>query len=406
MKKFLLYIALILALPGQSVAEWEIVNNMPNPRHGLSAVTLGNRIYLIGGQEMPGNMGQGLTTVTAFEPQTNSWDESPADLNHGRTYGFATVYDSAIYIFGGRNQQNYISSVEKYNPETNSWSVISEMPVPREGLSGAILGDSLFLSGGSNTDSLYGTTRVGIFRLSDETWHEGPPMLHARSAGFTAVLQNHLFTMGGYRFDPMGFMESFHHGGWEPLDDMPARIANFAGVTTGDSIIIAGGLGFRGYTNQSFIFNQDQWESGPALVYPRMGLSMAVSNGHIYAFGGKYHHSAVSQVEQWQITSVGTVPEESGIPQSFTVQNYPNPFNATTRIDIEIPELAHQGFIYVDIYSIDGRIVLKIQKPYSGPGQYSVPVPASHFQASAGGVYLYRVRAGTHTITGKMTYLP
>jgi N-acetylneuraminic acid mutarotase len=48
---------------------WVLVDTMPTPRHGFSAVTVGNRIYLPGGSTRQGGFGYGRTTLLdAYSP--------------------------------------------------------------------------------------------------------------------------------------------------------------------------------------------------------------------------------------------------------------------------------------------------------------------------------------------------
>ncbi len=408
MKKLLLTFLVILLVPIGLCADWEIVSNMPNPRHGLSAVELNGWIYLIGGQETHGGgMAVSVSTVTAFNPASNQWDTSIADLNHARAYGLAAVYNGFIYVMGGRNGLLPVPVIERYNPQTNTWVDLGNLPLAREGLAGAVLGDSLFVIGGSNPDSLQGMNRVDIFRFSDSTWTTGPPLHHARTAGLTVRAQHRIYVLGGYRFDPLGSMEIFENGAWVDGPNLPQSMANFGGVAVGDSIVIAGGAAHMGNTNRCYVFADDTWTDGPTLNYPRSGLAMAVYNNKVYVFGGSYHHSTVSQVEEWDLKPVGIEDEMSGTPQQFTLGNYPNPFNPSTTISAAIPSLENGNRVRLQVYDLRGRLIYQNAKPYSGPGNYRWKFSANILNTQlAGGVYIYTVRAGGQEQHGKMIFLP
>jgi hypothetical protein len=98
---------------------------------------------------------------------------------------------------------------------------------------------------------------------------------------------------------------------------------------------------------------------------------------------------------------------EEEIPRGFALnQNYPNPFNPTTTIDYEIPG-GREVRVSLSIYDLRGRLVRRLEEGMERPGRHSVlwdgrdsfgvPVPS--------GVYLYRLEAGDHTFTRKMTLL-
>jgi hypothetical protein len=88
------------------------------------------------------------------------------------------------------------------------------------------------------------------------------------------------------------------------------------------------------------------------------------------------------------------------IPTEFSVsQNFPNPFNARTKINFALPEAAD---VNVAIYNIAGQLVENIDAGYQPAGHRTVTWNASDV---ASGVYFYKVSAGDHSKTMKMTLL-
>ena len=74
---------IVLAQDGESNGTWMIGSSMPNPRTEVTAVTLNNTLYVIGGFT-----GDGVITnlVERYNFSTNSWDENikplPISLHH------------------------------------------------------------------------------------------------------------------------------------------------------------------------------------------------------------------------------------------------------------------------------------------------------------------------------------
>jgi hypothetical protein len=58
-----------------------------------------------------------------------------------------------IYVAGGEHQDNFLlaafRAVEAYDPTTNSWEELPNMPMPRHGLAGAVVGERLHLVSGN-----------------------------------------------------------------------------------------------------------------------------------------------------------------------------------------------------------------------------------------------------------------
>ena len=129
--------------------EWKKLY-LPNKRSHATAVTLNDKIYLIGGLVGDQNNRKVSNTVDIYTPATNSWVEG-STLNIARSSPGSTVLNGIIYIFGGtKNDKNITSSVEKLIPFTQNpdakpaWSEISNLPRP-----------SLTATGGSFENKIY-----------------------------------------------------------------------------------------------------------------------------------------------------------------------------------------------------------------------------------------------------------
>ena len=97
---------------------------------------------------------------------------------------------------------------------------------------------------------------------------------------------------------------------------------------------------------------------------------------------------------------ISDVDDENLVPQSFTLsQNYPNPFNPSTVIDYQ---LAERSQVIIDIFSISGENITTLINRSQSAGFHSVTFDASGLSS---GVYIYRLQAGSQTITRKMILL-
>jgi Secretion system C-terminal sorting domain len=88
------------------------------------------------------------------------------------------------------------------------------------------------------------------------------------------------------------------------------------------------------------------------------------------------------------------------VPAKYELsQNYPNPFNPTTNIDYTIPT---SGFVTLKVFNILGQEVATLTNGYQKSGNYTATFNASNL---ASGVYLYRLEAGSVSITKKLVLL-
>jgi hypothetical protein len=94
--------------------------------------------------------------------------------------------------------------------------------------------------------------------------------------------------------------------------------------------------------------------------------------------------------------------EASGtaVPAQFSLdQNYPNPFNPATTIRYTLPEA---GYVRIAVFNTLGQQVAVIADGRQDAGEKTASFDAG---ALPGGVYVYRLLAGTHSASGKMVLL-
>ena len=96
---------------------------------------------------------------------------------------------------------------------------------------------------------------------------------------------------------------------------------------------------------------------------------------------------------------------DANLPEGFELaQNYPNPFNPTTTIDFSLPEAQH---VTLEVVNIQGQVVRTLVDDVRSAGDHSVEWDATSDNGNrvASGVYFYRLSAGDHVASRKMTFL-
>ena len=105
---------------------WETLNSMSVARQGVASAVLNGKLYAIGGQ--------GVASVEVYDPLTESWSSGvalPSEVNHGT----AITVGVKIYLIGGRNSSDKnINQVLCFDPSTNQWQAKASMPTARNGV--------------------------------------------------------------------------------------------------------------------------------------------------------------------------------------------------------------------------------------------------------------------------------
>jgi hypothetical protein len=103
---------------------------------------------------------------------------------------------------------------------------------------------------------------------------------------------------------------------------------------------------------------------------------------------------------QWWSNIVDVKNKKTTVPNVFVLeQNFPNPFNPTTKISYSVPK---SGFVSIKIYNMLGQEVATLVSGQIQPGNYVATFDGRKF---ASGVYIYRLEAGSTSITKKLVLL-
>jgi N-acetylneuraminic acid mutarotase len=134
---------------------WRERSSMPTPRNHAAVGEVNGKIYVIGGRLGAAFIGVASNTdlVEEYNPSTDQWGTARARMITPRSAAAWGVYNGRIYVAGGEFQNSQLMAafraVEAYEPATNTWSALPQMPVPRHGLAGGMIGSHLHLVSGT-----------------------------------------------------------------------------------------------------------------------------------------------------------------------------------------------------------------------------------------------------------------
>jgi len=142
-------------------------------QNGLSAVTVGDFVYAIGGANTFGNA---VPTVRAFDPVEGLWvDKQP--MTTARRDAAVAAVGHEIYVIGGYNN-GALQTFEIYDTRTDSWSTGPLLPTGRAGAMAVAHTGDVYLFGGRDNA---GAPVSSIIRYSQGGWSTRPgtaPVAH------------------------------------------------------------------------------------------------------------------------------------------------------------------------------------------------------------------------------------
>ncbi|MCK5028271.1 MAG: hypothetical protein KAR57_01465 [Bacteroidales bacterium] len=125
------------------------------PRWGQAACVVNEKVYVIGGVNAPaypgsGQIFQSLSVVEEYDPLINSWKQK-ISMPTARWCLTAVSVNNKIYAIGGGDifyPQNTLSKVEVYDPLTDTWFSRSNIPKGQIGAASCTLGNRIYVLGG------------------------------------------------------------------------------------------------------------------------------------------------------------------------------------------------------------------------------------------------------------------
>ena len=220
---------------------WKSRAPLPEPAEALAAAAIGTTVYVSGGYGIDYTVGS-LGALWAYDTVANRWTRK-APLLVARAWHAMVAVDGKLLVFGGSDGKGrLLGSAESYDPATDTWSALPEMPFLRYAMSGATDGRRVYLTGGRDATGrhtfLTFDPATGEYEDRDLAL-ENPPV--SRAAHNLIWLPGHgLYGLGGVEFYGWTWAP-----GMERLPAAPTRdfavLSPAAGesVASGSSVVIA-----------------------------------------------------------------------------------------------------------------------------------------------------------------------
>uniref|UniRef100_S4RJG3 Kelch-like protein 20 n=1 Tax=Petromyzon marinus TaxID=7757 RepID=S4RJG3_PETMA len=139
--------------------------------------------------------GDAISSVERYDPQTNEW-RMVASMSKRRCGVGVAVLDDLLYAVGGHDGSSYLNSVERYDPKTNQWSSdVAPTSTCRTSVGVAVLAGFLYAVGGQ--DGVSCLNIVERYDPKENKWSRVASMSTRRLGVAVAVLGGHLYAVGG-----------------------------------------------------------------------------------------------------------------------------------------------------------------------------------------------------------------
>ena len=130
--------------------QWEVLPNVPSQRNHITGAAINGRIHIVGGR-----LGNGLSPLKSdanevYDPLTRAWTTA-APMLRGRSGMNGVVARGCFHVWGGEAPTGMTADHDYYDPRTNEWVSLPNMPIPIHGVVGSAFVDGLIWVTGGGT---------------------------------------------------------------------------------------------------------------------------------------------------------------------------------------------------------------------------------------------------------------
>jgi len=242
-------------------------------------------------------------------PGDREWNTWGAASPVGRYESAGVAVNGKLYVFGGYTNEQIQATPrsDMYDPATNTWTRIADMPEALTHSGQAVFGTTVWLAGGFvGDDPGPGTRHVWKYSTLSDTWKKGPALPEARGAGALALDGTVLHYFGGLTHanssaDPVTRNESDHwtldlagDGTWHTAAPLARPRNHLAGAAVGGFVYAVGGQSLWDEQNGAqakvdrYDPTTDSWTPVAAMPIQvsHVNGSTFVSDGKIVVIGG------------------------------------------------------------------------------------------------------------------------
>lgn len=175
---------------------WVTKTAMPTKRDKLTSSVVDNKIYCIGGDAFKTSTTATISGINeCYDPSTDTWS-SMANMPTARDNLTSSVVDNKIYCIGGQPSSSNSRKInECYDPFTDTWTTKTSMPTSRLSLVSSTVNDKIYCIGGYNSSVVYDVNEE--YNPSMDTWTTKTNIGTPLSRTNAEVVNNCIYIIGG-----------------------------------------------------------------------------------------------------------------------------------------------------------------------------------------------------------------
>ncbi len=115
---------------------WETLPDLPSQRNHIIGAAINGRAYFAGGRLEGGFQSEKTPAFEAFDPKMRQWTVA-APMPKGRSGINGVMAHGCFHVWGGEHVDGMFPDHDVYDPRTDKWAKLPDMPIPVHGVTGA-----------------------------------------------------------------------------------------------------------------------------------------------------------------------------------------------------------------------------------------------------------------------------
>jgi N-acetylneuraminic acid mutarotase len=143
---------------------WQVLPILPTQRNHLTGAAINGRIHVVGGRQGDGLSPLMTTAHEVFDPQSGSWTTA-APMLRARSGMNGVMARGCFHVWGGEGPAGMFPDHDYYDPRSNKWVRLRDMPVPVHGVYGSafVNGEIWASGGGTHIGGSHGSLHNQVF---------------------------------------------------------------------------------------------------------------------------------------------------------------------------------------------------------------------------------------------------
>jgi len=290
-----------------SLASWDTSTSLPVAIHSAQVIMIGRRIYILGGNNGSSTLSTTYTAMFATDGKLGPWT-TELNLPGALQSSQAIITKNRVYLLGGSsNGTNYVSvvytSVIKQDGLLSCWSTESSLPDTLSWAIASKIGESVYLLGGYNANSL---TSVYKSTINEDgtlgSWTTNPSLpMNVRGSSILGPVKSSIQLLGNNQEVYHAPTSNCELGTWHKGTNLPDKLANSSVLITKKRVYLLGGFNnTNSPVNSVYTATIDlngslgEWNTAGSLPGTLGSSSVLLTSTRVYLLGGQNTSSTVT----------------------------------------------------------------------------------------------------------------